>query len=54
MAITAAPITPATPMLATLTEAAPVEELPLAPVVVAAPDVGLADVALFNMSDVGY
>jgi len=36
-------MTPAMPMLATLTEAAPVEELPLAPVVVAAPDVGLAD-----------
>jgi hypothetical protein len=38
-------MTPATPMLATLTEAAPVEELPLAPVVVPAADVGLADVA---------
>lgn len=42
-------MTPATPMLATLTEAAPVEELPLAPVVVAAADVGLADEALFNV-----
>jgi len=43
MAIMATPMTPATPMLATLTEAAPVEELPLAPVVVVAPDDGLAD-----------
>jgi hypothetical protein len=34
MAMMAAPTTPAMPMLAMLAEAAPVEELPLAPVVV--------------------
>jgi hypothetical protein len=39
MAMTAAPIAPATPKLAMLAEAAlPVEELPLAPVVVEPPE----------------